>query len=88
VGVDLDDAMRKLDKGLPESFAVECEHSARTADLWLSWLDAVEREPALDYTPTHILIASRTHEDWTDPAFTAATDLLLSANRIACNLSD
>lgn len=84
----LEETLGRIDSNLPACFLVECEESAAIADLWLSWLDAVERETALNYTPSHLLLASKTIEDWDDATYAAASDFLLCANRLASELAE
>ena len=84
---DLEQILAHLHHQLPKCFSIECEETASVGELWLSWLEAIERESDLDYTPCHLLLASQTQDDWTDERFRAASLLLLTANRIACDLS-
>lgn len=84
---ELEQMFTGLHPQLTKCFFIECEESASISDLWLSWLDAIERDSNLDYTPCHLLVASMTAEDWTDERFRAASVLLRTANRIACDLS-
>lgn len=84
---DLDVHLASLHKQLPTSLPVECEPNVSTSGLWLAWLDAIDRETGLDYAPCHLLLSSLSDDDWSDERFTAASMLVLTATRLACDLS-
>jgi len=87
LGMKLENILIVLDESLPKFCEVECEAEADIADLWLSWLDTVDREPRLDYFPSHILLATFTREDWTPSRLAAASSLCAIANVFAASLS-
>ena len=88
LGVSMDQRLATIDPTLAESFTVECEDTADLGALWLSWLDSIEAPRDLQYTPTHILLATMTDENWRDDAINALADVVLVANRLARDLSD
>jgi hypothetical protein len=87
LGISLSEVLRILDNDLPEFFSVECEESAVPPDMWLSWLDAIERDSAPKYVPCHLLLACFSESEWTQERFSAAARLIIIANALACELS-
>jgi hypothetical protein len=84
---DLDASLAVLHPQLVKCLSIECEPKVATNELWLSWLDAIDRDSSLDYVPCHLLLTSLSYDDWTDERFGAAAELVLTATRLARDLS-
>ena len=85
---ELNAQLAVLHKKLPESLMIECEKEASTSELWFSWLDAIDRQGSIDYVPYHLLISCLSHDDWSEERLRAASTLVLTATRLASDLTD
>jgi len=83
----LDDILSVLDENLPRWFAIEAEYGSDWSALWLGWLSIIESDREVDYAPTHLVIACKTADDWSDEAVLAAAKLLVVANGVGYRLS-
>jgi hypothetical protein len=87
VDVPLLDILRKINIDLGTMFEIETDKAVAVGELWVSWLDSIDRKSDLNYVPCHLLVAIMTKEDWNEDSIYAATRLILFANQIATLVS-
>jgi hypothetical protein len=82
----LDHLVDSIVPGLSTSLAMEAEPETRWGDLWLTWLRSLEGEKGIGYTPSHILVAAMTDEDWVDMSKQASVDFVILINAVISRL--
>jgi hypothetical protein len=81
------DFLKKINLDLGKMFEAETDEAGALGDLWLAWLDSIDRNGDFQYVPCHLQVARMTKEDWNEDSIAAAAQLVLCTNKIATELS-